>query len=458
MTAQAPLRRVLIANRGAIADRIVRACAALGIESVCVYSDADRDAPWLRAATVAVPLGGVRPQDSYLDADRLLAALADSGADALHPGYGFLAEDPSFARAVEAQGAVFVGPTPALIEQLGDKVAARHTLADAGLPVFPASEPLTDLAAAQRAAAAIGYPLLLKPVAGGGGIGMARVEDPAALEHAFERAVALSRAAFADGRVYLETLVTEARHIELQLLGDGAGGVVVLHERDCSAQRRHQKLIEQAPAPGVPRAAIEALAQQARAAFSALGYRNAGTLETLWHPERGFGLLEVNTRIQVEHAVTEAVTGTDLVALQLQLAGGARLSSLLPQVPALRGHAIEARLYAEDWRAGHAATGRLTTFAMPRMTHVRVETGYAAGSTVTPWYDPLLAKIIAWAPTRELALGRLAVALKAVRVEGVATNRSLLRALVAHPRLRTGTLRTDTDLAALVSQAGGAQA
>ncbi len=443
------MRRVLIANRGAIAARVVRACQAVGLESVCVYSAADRDAPYLAQATATHALTGLTAADSYLDQGQLLEALARSGADAVHPGYGFLSEDADFARAVGDAGAQFVGPAPELISQLGDKARARETLAAAGLPVFPASPPVADSREAVAAAQAVGYPVLLKPVAGGGGIGMAAADDAEAVSAAFDRCQRLAQAAFGDGRLFVERLVRGGRHIELQLVGDRLGTVRVLHERDCSVQRRHQKLLEQTPAPGVPRAAIEALAAQATRAFADLGYHSLGTLETLWHPEQGFGVLEVNTRIQVEHAVTEAVTGVDLVALQLRLAAGERLATLLPEVPPIRGHAIEARLYAEDWRAGHAATGTLRTFELPAMRHVRVESGYGAGQPVTPYYDPLLAKIIAWGPDRALALGRLGVALRAVSVRGVETNRELLLGLLQHPEVRAGTVTTDRSVTEL---------
>lgn len=447
------MRRVLVANRGAIAARIVRACEALELESVCVYSAADQAAPYLARATATYPLTGLAAAESYLDATQLLEVLARSGADAVHPGYGFLSEDADFARAVGDAGAHFIGPAPELIRQLGDKAQARDTLAAAGLPVFPASAPVTDRAEAVTAAQAVGFPVLLKPVAGGGGIGMASAEDASAVAAAFDRCQRLAQAAFGDGRLLVERLVRGGRHIELQLVGDRFGTVRVLHERDCSVQRRHQKLLEQTPAPAVPRAEIDALAGRAAQAFADLGYHSLGTLETLWHPEQGFGVLEVNTRIQVEHAVTEAVTDIDLVALQLRLAAGEHLATLLPEVPPIRGHAIEARLYAEDWRAGYAATGVLRTFALPAMRHVRVETGYAPGQPVTPYYDPLLAKIIAWGPDRALALGRLGVALQAVSVRGVETNRDLLLGLLQHPDVRAGTVTTDRSVMALLQPA-----
>ncbi|MFK7914697.1 MAG: acetyl/propionyl/methylcrotonyl-CoA carboxylase subunit alpha [Pseudomonadales bacterium] len=438
-------KRILIANRGAIARRIVRACEALGIESVALYSDADADAPHLLEASSSHALPGVSAAQTYLNVPAILAAVEASGADALHPGYGFLAEDAGFAEAVRATGCAFIGPHPKLLASMGDKVAARATLGAAGLPLFPGSPLLDAVAQASASAEAIGYPLLIKPAAGGGGIGMQQVASAAQLDGAVERAMRLAQSAFGDPRVFLERLVQGGRHIELQLLADEHGQVMHLFERDCSVQRRHQKLIEESPAPGIDAQRLNALAERCVAAFTSLGYNNVGTLETLMDSQQDFGVLEVNTRIQVEHAVTEMVTGVDLVASQIRLAAGARLAAVVPSDIACHGHAVEARIYAEDTRLNQASTGRLQRFGMPRMRHVRVETGYQVGNSVTPYYDPLLAKVISWAPTRELAIGRLKVALRACDIAGVQTNIALLLNVLGSDTFISGQFTTDQD-------------
>ncbi|MGI9327790.1 MAG: acetyl-CoA carboxylase biotin carboxylase subunit [Pseudomonadales bacterium] len=439
------IARLLIANRGAIARRIVRACDALGIHSVALYSEADADAPHLLEASSSVGLPGVSAADTYLNAPAIINAAQACGADGIHPGYGFLAEDADFAAAVTAAGLQFVGPSAASIRLMGDKLTARKTLAELGLPLFPGSGPLTDLDQAQGTAAQIGYPLLIKPAAGGGGIGMQKVEQAADFAAAFARASQLAGAIFGDDRLFLEQLITGARHIEFQLLGDVHGQVQHLYERECSVQRRHQKLIEESPAPGIASATLLELAERGESALAQIGYSNLGTLEMLLAPDGRFGVLEVNTRIQVEHAVTEMVTGVDLVQSQIRLAAGESLRSVLPQRPAPDGFAVEARIYAEDPVLQQASTGRLSRFELPNMTHVRVETGYSAGQSVTPYYDPLLAKIIAWGTTRELAMGRLGVALRAAQISGVKTNIATLQGVLASEPFVQGRFTTDTD-------------
>lgn len=439
------IARLLIANRGAIARRIVRACDALGIHSVALFSAADADAPHLAEASSSVGLPGVSAADTYLNAPAIIAAAQSCGADGIHPGYGFLAEDADFAAAVTAAGLQFVGPSADTIRLMGDKLVARNTLAELGLPIFPGSAPLTDLDQAQRAAAQIGYPLLIKPAAGGGGIGMQKVEQASDFAAAFARASQLTAAAFADDRLFLEQLITGARHIEFQLLADVHGQVQHLFERECSVQRRHQKLIEESPAPGIASATLVELAERCESALAQVGYSNLATLEMLMAPDGRFGVLEVNTRIQVEHAVTEMVTGVDLVKCQIRLAAGESLHSVLPQQPSRQGFAIEARIYAEDPLLQQASTGRLSRFVMPNMTHVRVETGYCAGQSVTPYYDPLLAKLIAWGTTRELAIGRLGVALRAAEISGVKTNIVTLQRVLTSEPFAQGRFTTDTD-------------
>ena len=414
--------RIFIANRGAVARRIVRACSSLGVESVAAYADIDAEAPHLAEATATARLPGYLAADTYLDAEKLIAAAQAAGADAIHPGYGFLAENADFARAVANAGLVFVGPTPHWIDALGEKTRARAVFRKAGFPVREGSEVLADEDALLEAARRIGFPVLLKPAAGGGGIGMAKAETEAELRTAFATSRALAASAFGDGAVYLEAWLAAPRHIELQLVGDGDGCVAVL-ERECSVQRRHQKVIEEAPAPGLARPRLAAL--EAAAAAALQGYDSLGTVETLLDADE-FGFLEVNTRLQVEHGVTEEITGIDLVATQIRIAAGERLSALLAQPVVANGHAVQARIYAEDSARMLPSTGRLTVYRPPQLTGVRVDSGYAEGQWVTPYFDPLLAKVIGTGATREQAIGRALVGVKAFDIRGVDTNRDLL--------------------------------
>ena len=356
--------------------------------------------------------------------------------DGVHPGYGFLSESATFASAVAEAGLTWIGPPASQLALLGDKVAARARLAELGLPVFDGSPRLSNFDDAERWADRIGYPLLIKPSAGGGGIGMQVVRAAAALAPAFARAQQLAKGAFGDEGVFLEQLIEHARHIELQLFGSGQ--VAHAWERDCTVQRRQQKIIEESPAPGLERRELEVLADRAVDAFASLDYRNLGTLELLRDAEGRYGVLEVNTRLQVEHGVTEAVTGLDLVALQLKLADGGQV----PAVPTLSGHAIEVRLYAENPATGHPATGPLTRLDWPELHGVRVEPGYRSGQTVTPHFDPLLGKLISHAPDRDLAIGQLLVALRTLTVEGVSTNALQLAAILESADFQRGRWHT----------------
>ena len=430
--------RILVANRGAIAARVIRACRKLGIDSVAVYSEPDAQAPYLADATACWALAGDKAVDTYLNQQALLDALEQTGADALHPGYGFLAENGGFARAVTAMGVRFIGPSPDWLDAMGDKVAARKLAGQHGFPVFAGSGGLEDLDAAKAAADSIGYPVMLKPSAGGGGIGMRVVKDAAELGDAMEQARDLASRSFGNGSLFLERWVEQGRHIEIQLLGDGRGNAVHVHERECSLQRRHQKVIEESPAPGIGRAEIERLAGQARDFAAEVGYDNVGTLETLRAGTGDYGFLEMNTRIQVEHGVTEMVTGIDLVATQIDLAAGGEL----PDPPPLNGHAVEVRLYAEDPETQLPATGRLSVFRPPQLHGVRVDTGYQTGQWVTPFYDPLLAKVIGHGRTREQAIGRVLVALKAFEIRGVRTNAPLLMSVLADQTFLAGDVDT----------------
>lgn len=430
--------KILIANRGAIARRVVRACNRLNIASVVVYSEADAGAPYLQEAGEALPLAGHTAADTYLNTDALLACLDACGADAVHPGYGFLAENASFARAVAERGATFVGPSPRWLEAMGDKVRARALMAEHDFPMLPGSGAVADLDSARAAAREVGFPLMLKPAAGGGGIGMEAVRDEAELERAFPRAQRMAGAAFGDSTVFLEAWMERPRHVEIQLLGDGRGNALHLYERDCSLQQRHRKIIEEAPAPGLARADVRALAERAERALAALGYDNVGTLETLRREDGTFGFIEMNTRIQVEHGVTEAVTGLDLVATQIALAAG----GVLPERPPLDGFAVEARVYAEDPRTGYPATGVLSHLRTPELFGVRFETGYRQGQAVTPYYDPLVAKVIGWGTSREQAIGRTLVGVRALEIRGVATNVPVLERALQDERFLAGEVHT----------------
>jgi propionyl-CoA carboxylase alpha chain len=435
------IRKLLVANRAEIAARVMRTAHELGIATVAVYSDADARAPFVRQADEAVRLPGAAPSETYLRGDLILAAVAATGADAVHPGYGFLAENAAFARDCAAAGITFVGPPPDAIAAMGSKLEAKALMAAAGEPVLPGAT-VTAGADLGEAGARTGFPLLVKAAYGGGGRGMRLVREPGGLAGAVAAASREAASAFGDPTVFLERFVTDPRHVEVQILGDARGTVVHLFERDCSIQRRYQKVIEEAPSPAVDEVLRAALGEAAVAAGKVIGYTGAGTVEFVLDESGDFYFLEVNTRLQVEHPVTEMVTGLDLVELQLRLAEG---EPLPPEVTGARitGHAIEARLYAEDVPAGfRPATGTLYRFDIPAGPGVRVDAGYASGSVVGPHYDALLAKVIAHGRTRADAARRLARALAGARVHGVTTNRSLLLGILSEPEFLAG--RTDT--------------
>jgi acetyl/propionyl-CoA carboxylase alpha subunit len=436
------IAKLLVANRGEIARRVLRAARGMGIATVAVFSDPDRDALFVTEADEVVPLGGVTPAESYLRVDALLEAAERAGADAVHPGYGFLAESPELAAACRKRGITFVGPPPEVLAVLGDKVEAKRVMAGAGLPVLPGAE-VTGLDGDELAAAArrVGLPVMVKATFGGGGIGMRVVRHAAELQTAVDAARRQAGAAFGDDAVFLERLLEAPRHVEVQVLADSHGRVLHLFERECSVQRRHQKLVEEAPSPAVGPELRRRLGEAAAAAAEAVGYVGAGTVEFLLEPGGGFFFLEVNARIQVEHPVTEAVTGLDLVRLQLLVAAGEPLHDEAVHAR-LCGHAVEARLYAEDPRRGFLPqAGTLHRF---RVTHpgVRVDAGVADGSVVGVHYDPLLAKVIAHAPTRAEAAALLAAALDGARVHGVTTNRDLLVGVLRHPEFLAGEVDT----------------
>ena len=448
-----PFGRVLIANRGEIALRILRACREMGLETVAVYSDADAHAAHVRLADAAVRLGPAPAAESYLDIDAILAAASQTGADAVHPGYGFLAERAAFARAVIGAGLVFVGPTPDAIEALGDKLRARRLARDAGVPIVPgtlvpaAIDRPEDLASLVDEAASIGFPLLVKAAAGGGGRGMRRVARPAALPVALQEGSREAASAFGDGRVYLEREILPARHIEVQLLGDTTGRVIALGERDCSLQRRHQKLVEEAPAPGLSVTERRSLHDLAVAVGAAAGLTNAATAEFLRTPDGSYHFLEVNTRLQVEHGITELVTGVDIVREQLLLAAGQPLSEAARNASRRAaepdGHAIEVRISAEDpGREFSPTPGLIRHWAMPAGPGIRVDTSAQAGERVPPEYDNLIAKVMVHGPDRDAAIDRLAAALADTEIAGIQTTLPFHRRVAAHPGFRAGELST----------------
>ena len=431
-------KRVFVANRATVARRVVRACRELGIDSVAAYADIDAAAPHLAEATTTARLPGYRAQDTYLNATRLIEAAKQSHCDALHPGYGFLAENADFARAVENAGIRFIGPAAHWIETLGDKTRARQAMAEAGFPVHAGSGVLNDLDAAKEAVRQTGFPAVLKPAAGGGGIGMLRVASEADLSAAFATARTQAARAFGNDAVYVEAWLERPRHIEYQVIGDGDTTLSVL-ERECSVQRRHQKVIEEAPAPGLDRSLLAGIEAAATVALS--GYDSLGTVETLY-ADGEFGFLEVNTRLQVEHGVTEAITGIDLVQAQIRIAAGEPLGEVMPDNVAAEGHAVEARIYAEDSERLLPSTGRLSVHRPPDLVGVRIESGYAEGQWVTPYFDPLLAKVIGTGATREQAIGRTLVGVKAFDIQGVATNRELLQNVLGSEPFIAGRLHT----------------
>jgi len=435
------IAKLLIANRGEIAARVIKSAHALGLATVAVYSDPDAGASYVTLADEAVRLPGAAAADTYLRGDLIIAAAAATGADAVHPGYGFLSENAAFARACADAGLTFVGPAPETIAAMGDKVTAKAMMADAEVPVLPGMTVTNDGDLAV-AAETVGFPLLVKAAFGGGGRGMRLVTDPAELAGAVTSARSEAASAFGDGTVFLERFVTDPRHVEVQILGDTAGTVVHLFERECSIQRRYQKIVEECPSPAVEPRLRGALAAAAVRAGQAVGYVGAGTVEFVLDRDGSFYFLEMNTRLQVEHPVTEEVTGLDLVELQLRIAEG---EPLPPQArePRINGHAIEVRLYAEDVPAGFVpATGTLHRFAIPAAPGIRVETGFRDGSVVSPHYDAMLAKVIAHGRTRADAARRLARALRSAEIHGVTTNRDLLAAILREPGFLAGA--TDT--------------
>jgi acetyl-CoA carboxylase biotin carboxylase subunit len=440
----APFKKLLVSNRGEIALRVMRGCAELGVRSVAVFSDPDRSAPHVRAADEAYALGGTTAAESYLRGDRIIEVARECGAEAIHPGYGFLAENADFAQACADAGLVFVGPPPAAMRALGSKTSARRVMREAGVPVVPGTiDPIPTAEEAASIADEIGFPIALKAVSGGGGKWMRVVERPEELISAFRQASEEAAAAFGDPSMYLERLVVRPRHVEIQMLGDQHGNVVHLGERECSVQRRHQKLVEESPSPVVNEDLRVRMGEVAVRAAKAVGYTNAGTCEMLLDQSGEFFFLEVNARLQVEHPVTELVTGIDLVHWQLKVAAGEPLDFRQEDVR-LRGHAVECRIQAEDpYGRFFPSTGRIEAIREPAGPGVRIDGSLERGLEVTPLYDALLAKLVVWAEDRPRALERMYRALGEYGVLGVKTTIPFHRWLMRHPPFVAGDLDTE---------------
>jgi acetyl-CoA carboxylase, biotin carboxylase subunit len=453
MSARRPIRRVLVANRGEIAVRVIRGCREAGIESVAVYADPDLAYPHVSLADQAFPLEGVTAAETYLSIDKLIGIARRAGADAVHPGYGFLAENPTFVEACHQAGLIFIGPPPEAMRQLGSKTAARSTMQAAGVPVVPGTlEPQPSADAVAPIAAKIGYPIALKAVSGGGGKGMRVVRSPEELESAFRSAASESQASFGDGSLYFEKLIERPRHVEVQFLADADGNAIHLGERECSIQRRHQKLIEESPSTVVGSELRAEMGAVAVRAAQAVGYVNAGTAEFLLDQDGSFYFLEVNARLQVEHPVTEQVTGLDLVRWQLRIAAGEPLT-LRQEDISWRGHAIECRVYAEDPdNQFFPSTGRILGLREPSGPGVRMDSGVRAGLEVSLHYDPMLAKLIVWGEDRPAALDRLRRALAEYLLLGLRTDLPLYRFLLQEPDFLAG--RFDTGYLERVWQPG----
>jgi acetyl-CoA carboxylase, biotin carboxylase subunit len=437
------IKRVFVANRGEIALRIVTACQELGLETVVGFSEADRGGLAARRADQAVCIGPAPAAQSYLRDDLVVQAALGTGCDAIHPGYGFLSESPKLAARAQENGLTFIGPPPEVIELSGDKLRAREEAARAGVPVLPGEE-VVSASEAREAAEHISYPVLVKAAGGGGGRGIKLASDPEELDALLTLARSEAGAAFGDDRVYLERLIPAARHVEVQIAADEDGAVVHLGERDCSVQRRYQKVIEEAPAPGLEPSARDAIRNDAVTFARAIGYRNLGTVEFVLDAVTGqHYFLEINCRIQVEHPVTEAVTGRDLVAMQLHIADGEPLGFAQADV-VFEGHAIECRLNAEDVAHGFMPSpGTLSLFSVPELLQLRVDTDLCAGSVIPPYYDSLMAKLIAHAEGRGAAIDVLQEALEDLDVEGVETNRMLLISILGHDDFHRGAVTTD---------------
>ncbi|MEC3885963.1 acetyl-CoA carboxylase biotin carboxylase subunit [Halobacillus sp. HZG1] len=435
-------QKILIANRGEIASRIIRTCQRLNIQTVAVYSEADQQAPYVRMADESYLIGKPRVNESYLNIDKILQVAKDSGAEAIHPGYGLLSENAEFAKRTEEAGFTFIGPAADVIAKMGDKIAARAEMKAAGVPIIPGTEDaVANSDDAKKIAVEFGYPVMLKAAAGGGGIGMQAVYNDEELEKAFEGNSKRAQAFFGDGKMFIEKLIEHPRHIEIQVLADRHGNVVHLFERECSIQRRHQKVVEEAPSPVLSEKTREKMGESALKAVSSLGYSNAGTIEFLVDDQENFYFLEMNTRLQVEHPVTEQITGVDLVEQQLRVADGEHLSIQQKDL-IIDGHAIEVRIYAEDPNTFYPSPGKLTKMVLPEGPGVRHELAVEGDSQVTPFYDPMIAKLVIHGENREDAIERLTKALHEYEIEGIKCNLTMLKSVVTHEKFKEGETKT----------------
>lgn len=434
--------KILIANRGEIAARVIRTCKKLGIQTVAVYSEADLDSPHVKMADEAYCIGKPRVHESYLQMDKIIDIAKQTGAEAIHPGYGLLSENAEFARKSNELGITFIGPTADVIEKMGSKVASRISMIEAGVPIVPGTEEtLADVSEAITTAEQMGYPVMLKASAGGGGIGMQIIHNKEELEKAFDGNQKRAQMFFGNGEMYIEKYIANPRHIEIQLLADQFGNCVYLMERDCSIQRRHQKVVEEAPSPFLDDVTRKKMGETAVKAAQAIGYQNAGTIEFLVDENRNFYFLEMNTRLQVEHPVTEEITGLDLVEEQLRIAAGEKLRFTQEEIKR-NGHAVEVRIYAEDPKTFFPSPGTITKLELPAGVGIRHELAVHETSKVTPFYDPMIAKLVISAPSREIAIERLIEALNQYHVEGIKTNIPMLQEVITHPAYQSGDTTT----------------
>ncbi|RYG71824.1 acetyl-CoA carboxylase biotin carboxylase subunit [Lentibacillus lipolyticus] len=436
------IKKIVIANRGEIAARVIRTCNRLGIDTVAVYSEADQNAPFVSMADECFLLGPSRVQESYMNAEKIISIAEKAGADAIHPGYGFLSENSRFADQCREAGLVFIGPSSKVIEHMGNKIAARQAMKDAGVPIVPGTdEAVANVEDAKKIAETIGYPIMLKAASGGGGIGMQVVNTDEELEKAFDSNAKRAQTFFGDGAMFMEKKLDNARHIEIQLLADQHGNAIHLFERECSIQRRNQKVIEEAPSPFISESTRDAMGESAIRAAKALNYTNAGTIEFIMDEDENFYFLEMNTRIQVEHPVTEEVTGVDIVEQQIAIANGETLAYNQSDIGRV-GHAIEARIYAEDPETFFPSPGYISTFELPDGENIRNETAVKADFTVTPFYDPMIGKLIAKGADRNEAITALKQALLNYKVEGIKTNIPMLLEVVDHSQFLNGNTTT----------------
>lgn len=437
------MKKVLIANRGEIARRIIRTCKKLNIETVAIYSEADQELPYVKEADYAFLIGPSQVQQSYLKADDIIELAKREQVDAIHPGYGFLSENADFARKAEAAGILFIGPKPETIEKMGDKIGSRLTMIEANVPVVPGTEEgLSSIEAAKEAASTIGYPVMLKASAGGGGIGMIRCEDEATLVQHFESIKTRAKSYFGSDIVFLEKFIDASRHIEVQIFGDAHGNTVHLFERNCSVQRRNQKVLEESPSPNFPQEAKDKIFEAAVNAAKAVNYINAGTVEFIVDQDHQFYFLEMNTRLQVEHPVTEAVTGFDLVEWQLKVAAGEKLPVIDQQNIHSNGHAFEFRVYAEDPKKFFPSPGTITKLSWGDIEEVRIDSGYEEGNKVTPFYDPMISKVIIHAENRKLAIEKAQKVFSSAKIEGVKTNIPLFNEFLHSESFNSGKYST----------------